>query len=198
MAAAGEIELVLIVRGGGEPAALAYLDNEVLARQVATMSIPVITGLGHAENRTLLEEVAWHAAETPTDAAQHVIKLRAAQARLAPDRATPILQPLPAESAPPQAVARPAARMLVPDSLASPPAADQDNGATKTPRQPEPPLEGALTRKAVLVSEPNELPGYPRIWGAGSLPVQTAEHARRSGEMMIAFADGTVPIRVVG
>lgn len=39
--------------------------------------------------------------------------------------------------------------------------------------------------------------GYPRIWGHSSTyPAQTADHARRSRTMMIAFANGAVPVRV--
>jgi exodeoxyribonuclease VII large subunit len=69
------IDLVLIVRGGGAASGLAALSDPDLAQQVCLMKAPVVTGTGHAINRNILDEVAWHAAHTPSQALQVVIKI---------------------------------------------------------------------------------------------------------------------------
>ena len=59
-------DLVLIVRGGGAPAGLASLANLSLARAVSRCPVPIITGLGHASDRTIIDDCAWFAANMPT------------------------------------------------------------------------------------------------------------------------------------
>jgi len=68
LAAGPGLDAVLVVRGGGPVAGLAALDDEDVARAVALMPIPVITGLGHARDRSLADEAAWHSAHTPSKA----------------------------------------------------------------------------------------------------------------------------------
>jgi exodeoxyribonuclease VII large subunit len=62
------LDVLLLVRGGGHPAGLASLVFEDVARLICTFPVPVITGLGHATDRTLLDEVAWKATDTPSKA----------------------------------------------------------------------------------------------------------------------------------
>ena len=61
-------DLVLLVRGGGARSGLLALDDEALARAVATLPVPVVTGLGHATDRALVDQVAHAAADTPSKA----------------------------------------------------------------------------------------------------------------------------------
>lgn len=61
-------DLVLLVRGGGARSSLLALDDEALARAVATLPVPVVTGLGHATDRALVDQVAHAAADTPSKA----------------------------------------------------------------------------------------------------------------------------------
>ena len=61
-------DLVLVVRGGGAAAGLASLANLHLARAVCRCPVPIVTGLGHANDRTLLDDLAWRAADTPSKA----------------------------------------------------------------------------------------------------------------------------------
>jgi exodeoxyribonuclease VII large subunit len=56
----------MVVRGGGDPSGLASLSDEDVARDLLAIPVPVITGLGHARDRTLLGEIAWRAADNPT------------------------------------------------------------------------------------------------------------------------------------
>ena len=59
---------MLLVRGGGARSGLHALDDEALARTVATLPVPVVTGLGHATDRALVDQVAHAAADTPSKA----------------------------------------------------------------------------------------------------------------------------------
>ncbi len=60
------VDIVIMVRGGGDRAGLQALQNEAVARAICLCPIPVITGLGHAIDRSLLDEVAWMQADTPS------------------------------------------------------------------------------------------------------------------------------------
>lgn len=74
-------EVILVVRGGG--AGLLALDDEAVARAVCLCPVPVITGLGHAVDRSLVDEVAWTTCDTPSKAIAHVARLIAEPARRA-------------------------------------------------------------------------------------------------------------------
>lgn len=80
-----KIDLVMIVRGGGASSGLATLANEALARVLCALPIPVVTGIGHASDRGLLDDVAWRAADTPSKALRLVMELIAQPAARARD-----------------------------------------------------------------------------------------------------------------
>ena len=69
------LDAVMLVRGGGASSGLAVLANEDLARAICESPIPIITGIGHASDRGLLDEVAWRAADTPSKALRLVLDL---------------------------------------------------------------------------------------------------------------------------
>ena len=64
----GKLDLVLLVRGGGATVGLAALNEFGLARAICRMPVPVVTGIGHATNHSILDEVAWRATDTPSKA----------------------------------------------------------------------------------------------------------------------------------
>lgn len=70
---------VVIIRGGGGTEELNSFDNYDLARRVATFPLPVIVGIGHERDITVLDYVAGIRVKTPTAAAEHII-LQAANA----------------------------------------------------------------------------------------------------------------------
>jgi len=96
---AEEFDVILICRGGGSRADLAWFDSEALARAVALFPIPVVVGIGHEEDYSVLDWVGWRPKPaTPSGAAKFLVQkvqetlesfetnladiLRAAQTRL--------------------------------------------------------------------------------------------------------------------
>jgi exodeoxyribonuclease VII large subunit len=82
--AARGVDAVLLVRGGGATTDLAAFDGETIARAVATLDVPVLTGIGHDIDRSVADDVAHAAYKTPTACAQAVVAdVRAVDARTA-------------------------------------------------------------------------------------------------------------------
>ena len=67
-------DVVIIIRGGGGDIGLSSYDNYSLAKAVATFPIPVLTGIGHATNETVVEMIAHANKITPTDLAYFLIQ----------------------------------------------------------------------------------------------------------------------------
>ncbi|MBV6340304.1 exodeoxyribonuclease VII large subunit [Candidatus Magnetobacterium casense] len=77
-AARDGIDVAVIVRGGGGAADLDCFDSYAIGRQIAMMSMPVISGIGHERDRTVVDVVAHMTVKTPTAAAAFLIeRLRA-------------------------------------------------------------------------------------------------------------------------
>lgn len=62
-------DAVLIIRGGGGDVGLNCYNHYNLCRAVALCKLPVLTGIGHASNQTVAEQIAWCNFITPTDLA---------------------------------------------------------------------------------------------------------------------------------
>lgn len=59
-------DCVAIVRGGGATTDLNGFDDYELARAVATFPLPIVVGIGHERDRTVLDEIAHTRLKTPT------------------------------------------------------------------------------------------------------------------------------------
>lgn len=68
------VDAVVMVRGGGSRSDLAPFDTEDVARAIAAMPVPVVTGIGHEVDRSVADEVAHTACKTPTACAQTLIE----------------------------------------------------------------------------------------------------------------------------
>ena len=69
-----DVDAVVLARGGGSRADLAPFDTELVARAIAGMPVPVITGVGHEIDRSVADEVAHTACKTPTACAQTLLQ----------------------------------------------------------------------------------------------------------------------------
>ena len=63
-----KLQALIIARGGGSREDLMLFDSEIIAREIATFPIPVITGIGHEDDLTVADLVSDHRSATPTAA----------------------------------------------------------------------------------------------------------------------------------
>lgn len=66
-------DAVVIIRGGGATSDLSSFDSYLLAASCAQFPLPVITGIGHERDDTVLDIVAHTRAKTPTAVAEFLI-----------------------------------------------------------------------------------------------------------------------------
>ena len=66
-------QLVVIIRGGGATSDLQAFDSELLAERCANFPLPIITGIGHLRDETILDLVAYLNLKTPTAVAEYII-----------------------------------------------------------------------------------------------------------------------------
>ncbi len=66
-------DVVVIIRGGGATSDLSGFDTYALAANCAQFPLPIITGIGHERDDTVLDMVAHTRVKTPTAAAEHLI-----------------------------------------------------------------------------------------------------------------------------
>ena len=59
-------DAVVIIRGGGAVNDLAWLNDYELAKTLCTLPVPVLTGIGHERDSTILDEVAHTRFDTPS------------------------------------------------------------------------------------------------------------------------------------
>ncbi|MCM1109260.1 MAG: exodeoxyribonuclease VII large subunit [Clostridium sp.] len=73
LAARDDWDVVVIIRGGGATSDLSGFDSYLLAAACAQFPLPVITGIGHERDDTVLDCVAHRRVKTPTAAAAFLI-----------------------------------------------------------------------------------------------------------------------------
>lgn len=69
------VDVIALVRGGGSRLDLAVFDHELVARTIATSTIPVFTGIGHEIDTSVADVVAHTANKTPTACAEALIAI---------------------------------------------------------------------------------------------------------------------------
>ena len=69
----GDFDCVVIIRGGGAVSDMSGFDTLALAENVANFPIPIITGIGHDRDESILDMVSHTRVKTPTAAAALLI-----------------------------------------------------------------------------------------------------------------------------
>lgn len=69
-----DVEVIVLIRGGGSRSDLIWFDKEKIARAVAVCQKPVLTGIGHEIDLSVADLVAHTSRKTPTAVAQFLIE----------------------------------------------------------------------------------------------------------------------------
>lgn len=78
-----DYDCVVMIRGGGSTSDLSGFDTLALAENVANFPLPVITGIGHERDESVLDLIAHTKVKTPTAAAALLInRLRSVEERI--------------------------------------------------------------------------------------------------------------------
>lgn len=70
-----DIDVVMLVRGGGSKTDLLAFNSEEIAAAIGMCPLPVFTGIGHEVDTSIADEVAHRAFKTPTACAAGVVQL---------------------------------------------------------------------------------------------------------------------------
>jgi len=66
-------DIVVIIRGGGAQAELECFNSYWLARRIALFPLPILTGIGHEQDETIIDLTAHKRLKTPTAVAEFII-----------------------------------------------------------------------------------------------------------------------------
>lgn len=74
------VDALVIIRGGGATTDLQWLNEEILAKMVCRFHVPVITGIGHERDSTILDECAHKSIGTPSKVIHYIREVIATRA----------------------------------------------------------------------------------------------------------------------
>lgn len=175
-------DALIVLRGGGAATDLEQLNSEALAAALARFPAPVLTAIGHARDRTLPDEVATHAFDTPSKAAAWVLGTVAA----ATERTQGHLRQIAMSAAEAAELSRARADRGLSRCIGA--------AGRATARERE--RLAGLMRTVVGLSPQQTLGRGYALASRGGTPIVSAEAARKATEFTLTFADGPVQVRV--
>ncbi len=177
-------DALVVIRGGGAATDLAWLNDLDVARGLATFPAPVITGLGHARDDTLPDEVANIRTDTPSKAVALIVHTVASATAQAQEDARIIFQR--------------GAQVLVEADAGAAWMLDRIRGAAQRQVEAASTSADALMRQALgLTPERTLRRGYALVRGATGEVVTGAAQGRREKTLRLEFADGALDVQVL-
>ena len=175
------LDALVVIRGGGAVTDLAWLNDLEFARALATFPAPVITGLGHARDDTLPDEVALIRTDTPSKAAAFLVRTVAAAAAQAQENA--------------RTIRAHAAQVLVDADAGAQWAVDRAAQAARRAVDAAQAGTDALMRQALGLTPQRTLArGYALVRDASGQPVTRAAQVRAGDTLTLEWTDSTVPV----
>lgn len=175
------LDALVVIRGGGASTDLAWLNDLQVARALATFPVPVMTGLGHARDDTLPDEVAHTRTDTPSKAAALIVRTVAAAAAQAQEHTRDIRQY--------------AAQTLVEAEAGAAWRLDQIRAAAQRRVEAAQNSTDALMRQALGLTPQRTLQrGYALVRNAQGQPVTHAQAVAAGAKLTLEFQDGEVAV----
>lgn len=179
------LDALFVIRGGGAVTDLAWLNDLEVARALATFPAPVVTGLGHARDDTLPDEVAHTRTDTPSKAAAYLVRTVAAAAAEAQEDMRTIRQA--------------AAEVLVNAAAGADWMYDRIRQAAEREVERAASQTDALMRQALGLTPQRTLArGYALVRGEAGQPVTRAAQVGPGQRLRLEWQDGGVEVRVEG
>lgn len=177
------LDALVVIRGGGATTDLAWLNDLEFGRALAAFPVPVITGLGHARDDTLPDELAALRTDTPSKAAAHIVRTVAGAAAQA--------------QADWQTIRRAGAEVAVEADASVRWLRDRLRGAVGRELGSAERDVTALMRSAVGLSPERTLGrGYAVVRDGAGQPVTRAAQVRAGEELRVQWGDGAAVVRV--
>ncbi|MGX9687999.1 exodeoxyribonuclease VII large subunit [Deinococcus wulumuqiensis] len=177
------LDALFVIRGGGAVTDLAWLNDLPLARALATFPAPVVTGLGHARDDTLPDEVACVRTDTPSKAAAYLVRTVVEAAAQAQEAA--------------RTIRAEAARVLVEAGAAADWARDRARtGAVRRLDAADAEVDALMRQALGLTPQRTLARGYALVRNAAGQPVTRAAGVEAGERLTLEWSDGTVTVQV--
>ncbi|GHF62019.1 exodeoxyribonuclease VII large subunit [Deinococcus metalli] len=176
------LDALVVIRGGGAVTDLAWLNDLDIARALATFPAPVITGLGHARDDTLPDEVAFARTDTPSKAAALIVRTVAAAAAQA--------------SADARTIRAVGAQTYVDAQARAEWARERArNGAARLVERQRADVDALMRQALGLTPERTLARGYALVRDHAGHPITRAAQVGPGQTLTLAFGDGVVSVR---